>query len=111
MEPTVITHYISDEQWATGYFELLDTTVYGNPPFNWPLPKGRVFTVLQVGHRWHIMRLASDCKVDPKFETIPEKPFNHLSGRREGEGGVCEKCGGAYTTAKCPACMGFGGES
>ncbi len=102
MEPTVITHYISDEDWATGYFELTDTTVLGQPKFKWPLPKHLVYTVLQVGTRWHIMRLASDCKVNPEFQAVPV---------REGEGGTCEKCGGAYVTAKCPYCTLFGGES
>ena len=110
MEPTIIHHYVSEYVWEAGYYWLLDTTVLGSPEFKWPLPKHRVYEVLQIGTTWIIMRRKSDCVVDERFEGVPEKPFNHLSGRREGEGGVCLKCGGAYTLIQCPACF-RGGES
>ncbi len=96
MDPNVRYYQISDEVWDAGYWELRDTTVPGYPIFKWPLPKHRVYEVVEVGSVWHVMRRGSDCTV---------------AGVREGEGSTCEKCGGAYTTAKCPACMRFGGES
>ncbi len=85
MDTDIRYYHISDEVWTAGYFELRDTTVLGAPIFKWPLPKDSVYTVLQVGTVWHVMRRWSDCIVSRNEPDLGDD----LDLGREGEGGEC----------------------
>ena len=110
---------LDEETWLSRYVELRDTTIPGIPIIRWPLPQNRVYEVVQLGITWFVLRRGEHFKslIVGELE-VPKKPWYPFGidqaakekwlteHGREGEGSVCVKCGGAYTTAQCPAYSG-----